>query len=456
MSLIEPISAEAPCGEYLKEVDKSAYRKLRNALNGARSAYRSLTETPDAQSNADLQDANGAAWQLLGDETEQALTQTTKDAEIFIWHIAAQIQLKNPLINCTDKINQLSALIDSHWDTLHPRPSTDKLKAEDEAGQTKELAEGILSVFSQLVGEVEGSGFLVPPLGDLEIFVDASYNNFLTHDRNGNLEVFREEMHTAVRGQEDALTNTLIELAELKKAVENCDSIINAKAKQVGVQGVSFKFVVQQLNRMLDAMRYILEPILIPWPLDAIEQPEETEDDGETTEGEETSKSDLVKQGRNQTGSYLNDRITSRKDAIFALEALARFFKETEPHSPIYMLLERAARWSQMPLPMIYSELLGEDSKSLDRIKLLTGLESEGTVKKAPMSALNEFLEGQTHTMSASDDGAPAPIQMATPQGNSQLPDSNQAEAVEQIEQSSQAVDNEQTNEESEKTNFSW
>ena len=108
--LTAPISSDAPSGTYLKEADKSKYRSLRNAFNASRSAYRSLIETPTTLNDAGLQDANEAAWQVLSEQTEEALTQDTKDAEIFIWHTGSQVHLSNGLSKTTEALSQLSAV----------------------------------------------------------------------------------------------------------------------------------------------------------------------------------------------------------------------------------------------------------------------------------------------------------------------------------------------------------
>ena len=52
----------------------------------------------------------------------------------------------------------------------------------------------------------------------------------------------------------------------------------------------------------------------------------------------------------------------NRADAIRRLEAVAAFFRRTEPHSPVSYLVQRAARWGRMPL----EEWLQEVIKSAD------------------------------------------------------------------------------------------
>ena len=55
---------------------------------------------------------------------------------------------------------------------------------------------------------------------------------------------------------------------------------------------------------------------------------------------------------RRQFRRILVGTVKSRQDAIRALDAVAEFFRRTEPSSPIPMFLERAKRWC----PRIFSK----------------------------------------------------------------------------------------------------
>ncbi len=50
--------------------------------------------------------------------------------------------------------------------------------------------------------------------------------------------------------------------------------------------------------------------------------------------------------------------IPSRDHALLMIEAIAAFFRETEPHSPIAYNLEQAVRWGRMSLPDLMAELI--------------------------------------------------------------------------------------------------
>ncbi|MEP6935852.1 MAG: hypothetical protein ABI988_18255, partial [Nitrospirota bacterium] len=51
-----------------------------------------------------------------------------------------------------------------------------------------------------------------------------------------------------------------------------------------------------------------------------------------------------------------------RSEALRRLAAVAEFFRKTEPHSPISYLVQRAARWGEMPLDEWLREVIKDDS----------------------------------------------------------------------------------------------
>jgi type VI secretion system protein ImpA len=51
----------------------------------------------------------------------------------------------------------------------------------------------------------------------------------------------------------------------------------------------------------------------------------------------------------------------NRVDALQRLEAVAAFFRRTEPHSPVSYLVQRAARWGAMPLEQWLQEVVKSD-----------------------------------------------------------------------------------------------
>jgi type VI secretion system protein ImpA len=63
-----------------------------------------------------------------------------------------------------------------------------------------------------------------------------------------------------------------------------------------------------------------------------------------------------------------SNRPNSREDALRCLRDVAGFFRQTEPHSPVAYLAEKAARWGEMPLHEWLSQVLG-DGEALTRLR---------------------------------------------------------------------------------------
>ncbi|WP_297575288.1 type VI secretion system protein TssA [uncultured Deefgea sp.] len=54
--------------------------------------------------------------------------------------------------------------------------------------------------------------------------------------------------------------------------------------------------------------------------------------------------------------------IQSRTDAVRQLQEVARYFRQHEPHSPVALLAERAAKWAEMSLEEWLSSVIKDDS----------------------------------------------------------------------------------------------
>jgi type VI secretion system protein ImpA len=62
-----------------------------------------------------------------------------------------------------------------------------------------------------------------------------------------------------------------------------------------------------------------------------------------------------------------------RAEALRRLAAVVRFFRKTEPHSPVAYLIERAIRWGEMPFEQWLQEVINNDDV-LDRVRETLGL----------------------------------------------------------------------------------
>lgn len=81
-----------------------------------------------------------------------------------------------------------------------------------------------------------------------------------------------------------------------------------------------------------------------------------------------------VKATASNTGINMGSRPASRAQAIRQLQEIATFFRDTEPHSPVAYLADKAARWGSMPLHTWLQSVVKDDA-TLVRVEELLGIE---------------------------------------------------------------------------------
>jgi type VI secretion system protein ImpA len=78
---------------------------------------------------------------------------------------------------------------------------------------------------------------------------------------------------------------------------------------------------------------------------------------------------------QNNPAAPLSLEPRDRADALRRLQAIAAFFRQTEPQSPVACLVQRAARWAEMPLDQWLSEVI-TDKNVLAQVRATLGLKN--------------------------------------------------------------------------------
>jgi type VI secretion system protein ImpA len=394
--LRNPISEDQPFGGYLKD-DRAAYRSLRNAFNAGQTAYRAFSETLESLQNRDLLAANTEAWSRLEEAARDALSSKSKDIEVFVWYIAARIHMSRPLQGVLEAMTVLTDLVEADWDKLQPLAPDDKLKAQDDDGRQKERDASKLRLFLQLVGEVPGGGMLHLPLTNMSLIGEETYGTFLVAERNGELAPYKA---TIASGDRDGFIETITTLQALLAIAERLNVKLRSVAGSCGESPVPLSHLTGHLNELLRMFKVLSEGVF-PFPGTEVEAEEAAADEGVTAPSGGTDEAvrsqtvTAVRSGFEASG----DSQQNRESALETLADLARYFRTTEPHSPLHLLLDRALRWSRMPITELYAELLGEGSQELAKVSLMAGLESfehsgkVGSKKSAPikMPTLDDY-----------------------------------------------------------------
>ena len=408
-----PISDDAVCGEYLK-ANKTLYRALRNNFNQAQSSYRQLMESPDAMSDKELLEGNANNWRALGESCRECLQNNSKDIEVFCWYISAQLFTSDPLNNLRDALKIFVQVIDAHWVDLQPKPPVEKLKSNEASEHDREWAEFKVKPLWQLAGESESSGLLAMPLSNLPLIGTINYTQFYSAERSGSLQSLKEESKQYFAANSNLLQEKIVALDAILKEVAKLEQSVNQHCLKVQAKSISFKFISKVINNLLGAMQFLLGDCFATWPLNVIEQQQSAAPDNVDAQLADAQQNKLaaadtennsVAQGQVQLSA--STELYHRDQAFEQLRTIADFFRRTEPHSPIYMLLERSIRWGYMSLPQLLDEMVGDNQPVMQRISQMAGLE---TVDKTiiPRATMNsaELERLQSHASALQQDAA--------------------------------------------------
>ena len=77
--------------------------------------------------------------------------------------------------------------------------------------------------------------------------------------------------------------------------------------------------------------------------------------------------------GGGRAGTARPGTFETREQAFAMLLAVAKFFRDREPHSPLSYTLEEAVRRGRLPLPDLLAELLG-DLETRNRLLMNAGI----------------------------------------------------------------------------------
>jgi type VI secretion system protein ImpA len=309
--LLEPLSADAPCGKNLEDTDKLSALDVYQIF-GQTSLEPPKREPGDPVPKESRKSDRPPNWAEIRDEALTALG-ASKDLRVLTHFGAAVLR--------TDGIPAFARTlgIASHWLAVYP---TQVYPLIDEDALFRQNA---LNCFADPVAVIDG-------LRRTPIVSHRQHGRFSLRDLEivgGQTTPVGDEPRPD-SGQIDAAFNAT-ELAELKAFVETIDGALTAlgamdsamRTASNGEFAPSFDPLSSTFKKMAAAIRARV----------AVHPSATAADAGETPAGEGAAP-----------GMVAVGAIKSRQDAIRALEAAAEFFRRNEPSSPIPLFLDRAKR----------------------------------------------------------------------------------------------------------------
>jgi type VI secretion system protein ImpA len=335
------LSASKKSVPYDKIENKSfneQYFKLKNIRRSARVNEKDNNLTPSKKTNTD--------WNLLAAETKKMLINTHHNLELLCWHVEAIIRtdgidgLKQGFLLINEYIKQIPEINKTDYEiNQNPLQGFINFNGEDSEGTLKQAL------------------FYMPlKLSEHQILPFWKINDIIKSNNEQGIKKLKQNIidNTHIVNALQKTNNTILIYQLICEDIQQkpCYSDIPTSNIKNGL--TETRDIIIQLASKTDQK-------LAPTTIEVLEKP----------------NLDTNKQSNNV---IINEKVSSieltRHGALKSISTLAQFFRDTEPHSPIPYLLERAVKWGGMSLPDLLSEMITDDSVRVSVCKL-TGIEQQ-------------------------------------------------------------------------------
>jgi type VI secretion system protein ImpA len=348
--LVRPLVSEfGPCGEsmmFSSEVDE---------IQEAR-----RFDDPSLSQGEWVTDIKEADWEKVRRICETVLANKSKDLRIAGWLIEALGQTRG-LAGLAEGYALLNQLCERFWGEIYPQPEDGEM--EQRIGNF----DWLVSQTSRLIKEVPLTSS--PKGGYSSLVLDSARSMARAIERNpGRAEEFAQASSVSLEMFEAARKDTptvyfldgMRDAELLKASMSSLQALLDRLLENnAPAFGGTFE-LLDDLYRNL--RRYAGEAGGL-----------KNEAPGTVANADGTSEDDagIVVLG----GSPVSvGPLRSREQAIQQLQDIAAFFKQTEPHSPVAYLAEKAAKWGSMSLHEWLRAVVKDDA-ALSRMEELLGVE---------------------------------------------------------------------------------
>jgi type VI secretion system protein ImpA len=306
--LLQPIAGGTPVGEDLTFSTE----------------FDAITETrrhddPSLAQGEWTRDLKTADWGSALRQCEKLLKERTKDLRLAGWYAEARTQLHG-FAGLADGYALTTAFCRDFWESIHPAGDE-----EERAGSLRWLA-------------VQSAGWVRRlPLGNEHTLDDLKASQ---GSRAEDVAERRAHWRASVSVQRrEVLAN------EARSALSALDALDTRMQSRLGDETPSLSAARSALSDAINVLR--LEHIT-SGAAPATKVPADPTFPSPPSEAMPAA-----------TGGGSN-AFRTRADALQALREVASFFRDTEPHSPVAYLADKAARWGDMPLHTWLRTVLGD------------------------------------------------------------------------------------------------
>ena len=347
-ALLNPIDGENPSGESLR-------------YDGTYDQIKEARREDEVFAQGDWsRDLKVADWKKVIDLATAALTKKTKDLQIAAWLTEglAKYDKQDRWIGLRDGLQLMRSLQENFWDTIYP-----EVDPEDDEGSLAARANVIASM-EQRLGAI---------LKELPLIAGAQYSylqyqeskQFDIPENFASLEFEQQEKLNALKAQAEAEKKTTGDDWRKAKAATSRDfietrlNLINEVWDQLQALDAVMdeKFAretpgVGTLKKSLDEIRTLVELVA--------KEKRAAEPRADETPEEFTNEDGASVSGGGAGFSSSSGTVRNRQEALRKLSEVAEYFLQSEPHSPVSYLVQRAVKWGNMPLDAWLADVLKE------------------------------------------------------------------------------------------------
>lgn len=353
--LLAPIAGDHPGGEDLTfALELDTIREARRADDSSLDQGEWATSVKQAQ------------WPKVRELTESLLGSRSKDLQVACWYAEAMVRLQG-FDGARSGFQVLSGLVTDFWEFLYPElDPADPESLEERVGKLEWLNRELPLVLRQVAITSPASGGYhwlqweesrrVENLG----LKDADARQQAVAEGKMSGEQFDKAVKASGVGFYQGLLlsvqSALTALADLEQGVD----------RSFGQQAPSLRGIRESLEQIAQQVERFLRQL------------------GGVPTGEATSRHTLPSATPAASSAasmavtavphlpvMVEGPITSRAQAVTQLRAVAAYFRQAEPHSPVTYLAERAANWADMPLDQWLGSVIKDEGTLLQMRELL-------------------------------------------------------------------------------------
>jgi type VI secretion system protein ImpA len=289
-------------------------------------------------------DVKSSDWPRVESLAADALGTKTKDLQVCAWLVEALIRLYG-FAGLRDGLRSMRGLMENFWDTLYPEIEEGDLEARANAVSFVDRYAGVALREVPITGSSVGANYSYQQYEDSRKFDIPENADTLVGEEQDRVtetraraeaenKITSEHWRTAKKASRRAFYEGL--LAALNECWDEYESLDTLMDEKFGRQAPGMAALKKSLQEIRDLVERLVKEkrILEPDPVTS----------------EEVEPEAAAPPAAGAAPAVGSGPVRSRHEALKRLAEVSEYFRQTEPHSPVSYLVQRAIRWGQMPL----------------------------------------------------------------------------------------------------------